>query len=205
MKTLERNLVAGRVMVLSLLFMMVATYANAQIFDKNRADLNKPETEIQAEIIWNVKAYHPVVQLIKVKAIDKDGNIHDVKAIQDSYDTSILDVKALVNGKRLPVKLIIKESDLYYPLKAIDDDGTLIDIKAITEDGKILDIKGIGRAGNIVHVRAIAANATFYNIVAVSPEGKMNTVKGVKMMTARVETVINGVSIFAHVKALKQD
>ena len=35
------------------------------------------------EIIWHVKAYHPDVKLLDVKAIDKEGNIYDVKAIQN--------------------------------------------------------------------------------------------------------------------------
>jgi hypothetical protein len=105
----------------------------------------------------------------------------------------------------LPLKLIVKESDMYYPVKAIDDDGTLIDIKAITDDGQILDVKGVSTSGNIVNVKAISANSTFYNIIAISPEGRVNTVKGVKMTDTQVETVINGVSIFAHIKALKQD
>ena len=112
--------------------LLSSTVVNAQILDKDRTDLNKPETEIPAEIYWHVKAYLPDAQLLNVKAIDKDGNIHDVKAIQDSDDTSVLDVKALVNGKRLPVKVIVKGGDVYYPVKAIDADGTLIDIKGIT-------------------------------------------------------------------------
>jgi hypothetical protein len=206
MKTIERTSAPSKVIGLLIMLFLAYTYGSAQVLDKGRTDLNKPETEIQADIYWHVKAYHPEeVRLLKVKAIDKEGNIHDVKAIQDSYDTSMLNVKALVNGKRLPLKLIVKESDLYYPVKAIDDDGTLIDIKAITDDGQILDVKGVSTSGNIVNVRAISANSTFYNIIAVSPEGRVNTVKGVKMTDTQVETVINGVSIFAHIKALKQD
>jgi hypothetical protein len=206
MKTIKRTPAPSKIIGLLILLFLASTYGSAQVLNKGRTDLNKPETEVQADIYWHVKAYHhPLALLLKVKAIDKEGNIHDVKAIQDSYDTSMLNVKALVNGKQLPVKLLVKESDLYYPVKAIDDDGTLIDIKVITDDGQILDVKGVSTSGNIVNVRAISANSVFYNIIAVSPAGKVNTVKGVKMVDTQVETVIHGVSIFAHIKALKQD
>lgn len=205
MRTIQRTPTPTKIFGFLILFILASTYGNAQILDKEREDLNKPETEIPAEIYWHVKAFRPDAQLLKVKAIDAKGNLHDIKAIQDSNDTSVLNVKALVDGKRLPIKLIIKKNDQYYPVKAIDTDGTLIDVKAITDAGQILDVKGVSKSGNIVHLRAITPNSVFYNIIAVSPQGTVNAVKGIKMMDTRVETVINGVSIFAHVKALKQD
>lgn len=186
-------------------FILGLTYANAQVYNKNSSEINKSETEMQSDIYWNVKAYRPNADLLNIKAIDKEGNMHDVKAIQTSDDISILDVKALINGQRLPIKLIVKDMDRYYPAKGIDTDGTLIDIKAVTEDGEILAVKGVSKSGNIVHIRAITKDTLFYNIIAISPEGKVNNVKGMKMLDTTVETVINGVSVFAHVKSLKQD
>jgi hypothetical protein len=187
------------------IFILGITYANAQDNIKNEVEVNKTETEIQSDIYWNVKAYRPNAELLNIKAIDKDGKMHDVKAIQTSDDTSILDVKALKDGQRLPIKLIVKDMDRYYPAKGIDTDGTLIDIKAVTKDGEILAVKGVSKSGNIVHLRAITKDSLFYNIISISPEGKVNNVKGMKMLDTRVETVINGVSVFAHVKSLKQD
>jgi hypothetical protein len=177
----------------------------AQVLDIERERLNKPETAQPAEVYWDVKAYSKTWGLLRVKAIDKDGNIHDIKAIQDSQDTSVLNVKALVDGQRLPIKLIVKKNDKLYPVKAIAQDGTILDVKALYEDDEIIDIKGFSRMGNIINIRAISPQPIMYNIIAVSPDGTVNAVKGLKMMDQEVETVINGVEVFAHVKALKQN
>tara|TARA_R110000772_G_scaffold130609_1_gene238906 strand:+ start:177 stop:719 length:543 start_codon:yes stop_codon:yes gene_type:complete len=170
----------------------------------NPSDLIKPETEITGDIFWHIKAYHYEAKLLDIKAIDKNGVKHPVKAIQVSENTSVLNVKAIVNGKRLPIKLIVKGDAQYYPAKAIMDDGTLIDIKAITEDGQILDVKGTSKSGNIIHLRAIDKDFKRYNIIAISPLGNVMGVKGVKMIDAEVESVVNGVKIFAHVKSIPQ-
>ena len=170
----------------------------------NPSDLIKPETEITSDIFWHIKAYHYEAKLLNIKAIDKNGVKYPVKAIQSSENTSVLNIKALVDGKRLPIKLIVKGDEQYYPAKAIMDDGTLIDIKAITEDGQIFDVKGTSKSGNIIHIRAIDKDYRRYNIIAISPLGNVMAVKGVKMMEKEVEAVINGVKIFAHVKAIPQ-
>lgn len=185
------------------IFMLGITMGFAQISDKQSAELNLTDKELPFDIFWDVKAYKMGNKLLDVKAIDKDGKLHDVKAIQSSDDASILDVKAMVNGERLPIKLIIKKNDRFYPVKAIDKEGNLIDIKAITENGEILPIKGVSKSGNIVHLRAIREEQIFYNIIAMSPEGEFNHVKGIKMLDNPVETIINGVSIYAHVKSIK--
>ncbi len=174
----------------------------SQVVDKD--NLDKTETTTPDEIYWDVKAYSRTWGLLDVKAIDKEGHIYDIKAIQDSDDTSILNVKALVNGEHLPVKLIVKNSDALYPLKAIANDGSILDVKALDPDGEIIDVKGISKSGNIVHIRAIRPQNIMYNIIAVSPDGNVNSVKGVKLNDEEVETVINGVKVFAHVKALTQ-
>lgn len=184
---------------------LFTTNTFSQILDQDREKLNKPETEVPAEIYWNVKAYNPTWGLLKVKAIDSNGEIYDIKAIQDSEDSSILNVKALMNGQRVSIKLIKVKGDRFYPVKAITENGTIMDVKAIDTDGELIDVKGISKTGNIVNIRAIRPQVLMYNIIAVSPDGKVNGVKGIKMMDQEVETVIHGVKIFAHVKALKQD
>ena len=155
-------------------------------------------------IYWHIKAVLPEAKLLDIKAIDKDGVYHDVKAIQDSYDVSILSIKALVNGQAIPIKMIVKENDKYYPVKAIDDDGRILDIKAIGEDGEKLDVKGVSRMGSIVEVRAIDKEQRQYNVISISPQEGVNHVKGVKMFNEEVEAVIHGIKIFAHVKSLRQ-
>ena len=153
------------------------------------------------EVIWHIKAFMPQVKLLKIKAIDKQGKKYDVKAIQDSDQTSLLSIKAFINGKRLPVKMLVSD-DLYHPVKAIGKDGTIYDIKAFTDDGKELPVKGVHKSGNIIHISAIYQNTVFYNVIAVSPEGETNAVKGIKLSNHEVEITINGVDVYAHVKAL---
>ncbi len=186
------------------LFILGLSSVSAQIENEIESAFQKPETEAQILTYWHVKAFRPQAKLIDIKAIDRKGNMHDVKAIQNSDDTSVLNVKAIVNGEQLPIKLIVKKDDRFYPVKAIDNDGNLVGIKAVTEDGEILDVKGVSKSGNVVHLRAITKNLLFYNIIAVSPEGKVNDVKGIKMLDTTVETVINGIQVYAHVKSLAQ-
>ncbi len=125
MKTLKQSLKPAKFISLFLIFLLGLSFGNAQVMNKDKTDPNKPETELQPEVLWDVKAYLPEAKLIKIKAIDKDGNIYDVKAIQSFDDTNMLDVKAIVNEERLPIKLIVKDNDVYYPLKAIGMDTIL--------------------------------------------------------------------------------
>lgn len=155
------------------------------------------------EVIWHIKAIHPEGKLLDIKAIGKDGAIYDVKAIQDQDQRSILDIKALVNGAQLPVKVLVSE-DNYMPVKAIGEDGTIIDIKALSPDGTMLDVKGVSQSGNIINIKAINKEGKFYGIKAISPSGWVNDVKGVKMKKGEVEEVIHGVGVYAHIKALTQ-
>jgi hypothetical protein len=161
------------------------------------------ELNMDKDIIWHVKAYHPDGKLLDVKAITKDGKIHDVKVIQNSDQTSIMGVKAFVNGKILPVKVLVSE-DEYLPVKAITADGTVIDIKALSSDGENLDLKAVRQSGNILHLNVIDENGEFYNIEAISPKGWIRDVKGIKMLTSPVEVVINGVEVYAHIKSVPQ-
>ena len=153
--------------------------------------------------IWHIKAIHPEGRTLDVKALDQDGNIYDVKAIQDSGQRQLMDVKALMEGKKAPVKILVSE-DAYAPVKALGEDGTIYDIKALTPEGERLDVKGVRRSGNITHIKAISKTGDFYGIKAISPEGILNDVKGVKMSEADQEAIINGVKVHAHIKALPQ-
>jgi hypothetical protein len=152
---------------------------------------------------WHVKAIHPQGAFLDVKALDKSGKIYDVKAIQDNFQRHLLDVKALVGGEELPIKMLISE-DKYTPVKAIATDGTLFDIKALTPEGDKLDVKGVLRSGNIIHLKAINKEGDFYGVKAISPDGELNDVKGIKLAKVATEMNINGHDIYAHVKALPQ-
>ena len=161
------------------------------------------EVEEFEEILWPLKAIRSTSGLIKIKAINENGRQFDVHAIQNSEQTSLLDVKAFVRGKRLPIKMLVS-NDKFHPVKAIGENGKIYDIKAVTDDGLILPVKGVSQSGNIVHIRAIFEDMIFYNIIAISPEGNTNAVKGMKMSSNTVETTINGIPIFAHIKSIPQ-
>ncbi len=192
MKTAQYSLAALKPILFLVLILFLVTNVQSQ------------DREEENVIYWHIKAVLPDAQLLDVKAIDAAGNHHDVKAIQDSYDISLLNVKALVNGQTLPIKMILKENDKYYPVKAIDYEGRILDVKAIGDDGELLDVKGVSRMGNLVEVRAIGKEQQQYDVISVSPQHGVNHVKGLKMFSEDVEAVIHGVKIFAHVKSLKQ-
>lgn len=155
------------------------------------------------EVIWHIKAVHPEGRLLNVKALDESGKIYPVKAIEQHGNRHLMDVKALIDGKRLPVKILVSDDKLA-PVKAIGEDGTIFDIKALTSDGRKLDVKGVRRTGSIIDIKAIGPGGQFYGVKAMSPRGHLYDVKGVKMYDDDVEATINGVPIAAHIKALPQ-
>ena len=138
------------------------------------------------ERIWHIKAVHPDGKLLDVKALDEKGN-----------------VKALIEGNKLPVKVLVSD-DKNAPVKAVGDEGKIYAIKAMATDGQMLDVKGVNPAGHIVDIKALGPDGVLYGIKSISPEGRVYDVKGVKMKGASVEMTINGVAIGAHIKALPQ-
>ncbi len=169
----------------------------------SQANKNEDKKNNDMEIIWHVKAIHPNGYFIDIKALDENGSFYDIKAIQNSDQTTIMDIKALIDGKKIPVKILVSD-DKYAPVKAIMDNGTILDIKAITAQGDKLDVKGVGRSGNVTDIKVISKEGLFYGVKAISPKGELNDVKGVKMFNKEIEMNLNGVAVYAHVKALTQ-
>ncbi|MEP7322697.1 MAG: hypothetical protein ABI761_12295, partial [Saprospiraceae bacterium] len=62
--------------------------------------------------------------------------------------------------------------------------------------------KGIHPGGSIIQIKAIGKDGTFYGVKAISPKGNLHDVKGVKFSENSVEMILNGVEVFAHIKAL---
>lgn len=168
-----------------------------------KTETNKENVTKTKDIIWIIKAIHPEGESFDIKAIDQEGNLFDINAIQNSDQDSFLDVKAFVNGKKLPVKILVSK-DKYAPVKAIDRGGISYDIKAITPEGDKLDVKGIERYGNVVSLKAINKEGEFYSVKAISPTGSLNDVKGIKINIKEKEMTLNGFNVFAHVKAMHQ-
>src|SRR6185295_13434559 len=67
---------------------------------------------------WHIRAVHPDGMFLDVNAIDKDGKTHPVKALKTAGNGHLLDIKAIVDGKTLPVKILVSD-DLFAPVKAI--------------------------------------------------------------------------------------
>lgn len=170
---------------------------------RSQANKNESKNINNAEILWHIKAIHPEGKFIDIKAINKDGDIFDVKAIQNSDQSTVMDIKALIDGDKIPIKMLVS-SDKYAPVKAIMSDGTILDIKAITSNGDKLEVKGIGRSGNIIDIKVINKEGAFYAVKAISPKGNLNDVKGVKMFNKELEMEMDGIEIYAHVKAVTQ-
>jgi hypothetical protein len=162
-----------------------------------------PAETSSTAIEWHVKAIHPEGKTLDIKAVDSAGTIHNIKAIQQNEQRYILDIKAFFGKEQFPIKVLLGDAVLS-PVKAIGYDGTIYDIKAISEDGKMYPVKGVKRNGNIIDIKAIIADTTFYAVKAISPTGGWNDVKGVKMYKEEAEGSINGVGIYAHVKAIPQ-
>ena len=150
--------------------------------------------------LWDVKVIRPSGRVLDVKAVDPEGKLYDVKAIEREDNPYFLDVKAFVDGKPHPVK-VVDSSERYAPVMAIDIHGKNLEIRALGPGGKHYDVKGIRQSGSIIRLRAIGV-AKNYPISAISPDGRVFDVKGVKMVAQRVEMVIGTTQIHAHVKAL---
>lgn len=173
------------------------------VSSKSKKKSKKKNEQEFKRINWNIKAVTNAGKNLDVKAFDEDENKFDLKATQDSKQHSFLNIKALVDGYELPVKILDSE-DEYAPINAIGPDGKIYDIKAVTEDGVKLDVKGISRSGNIIHVKAITESGDFYGVKAFAPDGKLNDVKGIKIFDRKVEAKLQGNLVYAHLKAITQ-
>ena len=165
--------------------------------------VNAQEELEKNEIIWHVTAIHPNGNTMDVKAFNEKGDRFDVKALEDVEQSYIMEVRTFVNGKGVPVKVLVSE-DEYKPLAGIDDDGKTYVLKAITPEGKYLPVKGVRKSGYIVHVKAVSEDGSFYGVKALSTAGKLRDVKGVKMYDKQLEVTLNGIPVHAHVVALPQ-
>ncbi|MCB0484731.1 MAG: hypothetical protein KDC47_00910 [Flavobacteriaceae bacterium] len=163
-----------------------------------------PQTgDIGDNFLWHIVGVDPNGYLININAYDSKGNSYSIKAIQDSDQRSLLDVKVFYNeNEQLSVKLILT-NDKLIPIKAIGEKGELFDIMATLQNGEKMRIFGQKVSGNIIPLHIYnAKNEIVYQIKAISPEGELNDVKGVKILRQPLEMDLNGVSVYAHVKAL---
>jgi hypothetical protein len=173
--------------------------------EPSKKETEKPvieEVEKVKEIYWNVKAIYPDGKSLDVMAFDGSGKSYAIMAVQDSDQDIFLDVKAIAEGEKLPVKMLESEEQ-FVPVKAINVEGKEYDVKALTEEGERLDIKGIRRFGNIIIMKAITKEGKYIGVKAISPDGQKNDVKGIKLNRGEREMKLKGVGVHAHIKATR--
>lgn len=152
------------------------------------------------DFIWNVKAIGTDGHFIPIKALDRNGGVHDVKAFMENGDRWIMDIKAIIGGKKVPVKMLVSD-DALIPVKAVGADGTIYDIKGLAPDGRKLDVKGTVQEGNVIHLKAIDGDKQL-GVKAISDRGTQYDVKGLKFSADRTEAQVGGVAVRAHIKAI---
>lgn len=160
-----------------------------------------PLSLIAQDITWNVKAVPRFGTELDVNAHFEDGTILPVLAILKDGDRHFMDVKVIKDGVSIAVK-VISCDQMYSPVKAITEDGKIIEIFAENNAGEKYEVKGVSRSGNTINLAAFVSEEKFIPLKAVSPEGITRDVAGVKFLLDNVEMEINGVKVLAHIKAI---
>ena len=185
--------------ILGFLFLLTACNNNPS---KDKTSKTETDKIVKVnDIYWNVKAIHPDGKSLDVKVFNNEGKSFDIKAIQNSDQDNVLDVKAFIDGEKLPVKILVSKNQ-FTPVVAITNKGNAYKIKAITPEGEKLQVIGVARFGNIVIMKAITKKGKFYGVKAISPTGQLNDIKGIKINPQEREMTSKGLNIYAHVKAM---
>ena len=185
--------------ILGFLFLLTACNNGPS---KDKESITETEEIVKFnDIYWNVKAIHPDGKSFDVKVFNSAGEPFDIKAIQNSDQDNFLDVKAIVDGEQLPVKILVSKNQ-FTPVVAITNNGNAYKLKAITPEGEELQVIGVVRFGNIVIMKAVTKKGKFYGVKAISPTGQLNDIKGIKINFQDREMTSKGHSIYAHVKAM---
>jgi hypothetical protein len=188
-----------------IVLILMVTFVSCKNGTSEEGDLKLSSEVVKTseETLWHIKAIHPEGRFLDIKAVDAFGSTYDVYVIQRDGQKSIMDIKAYVKGKILPIKILVNE-DKFAPVKAISEDGSTYNIMAIAPNGDRFRVKGVQRLGNIIDIKAIDNNGEHYGIKAISPNGQLHDVKGIKMKKEDLEYSLHGLDIYAHVKALPQ-
>lgn len=183
-------------------FLILVTACNSGDSKEKTIEVKTETEEIKKfdNIYWNVKVIQPDGKSLAVKAFDNMGKSFDIKAVQNSNQDNLLDVKAVLGDVKLPVKMLVNKNQ-FAPVAAISNDGKTYKLKAISADGE-LDVIGVARFGNVVIMKALNNKGKFYGVKAISPTGQMNDVKGIKINYQDREMTLKGQSVYAHVKAM---
>ena len=135
-----------------------------------------------------------------IKAVDESGDLLDVVAILDEGDDCFMDIKAIKGDVIYPVKMVASDS-MYIPIAAITPSGGNLNLVGVTAMGEQFPVKGVSRFGNTIRISVIEAGS-FKDVNAISPDGKVRLVSGVKFNDDNIEMEIGPTKVIAHVKAL---
>ncbi|WP_248722927.1 hypothetical protein [Seonamhaeicola sp. ML3] len=184
-----------------LVFLSVAFSCKDSDTKANTSSSESDDIAAFKTVLWNVKAIQPNGKTLDVKVFDNAGNPIKVKAIQNSEQDNLLDVKAMDKDGELPIKILVSKSQ-FAPVVAINPKGSAYKVKAVIPGGDQLDVIGVARYGNVVIMKAVTKKGKFYPVKAISPDGKLNDIKGVKINFQDREMGLKGHNIYAHVKAM---
>lgn len=153
--------------------------------------------------IWAVKAINTAGENMDIIAMGIKDQVFEIKAMAKNGHFHLLDVKAIKGRHKLDVKMI-KEGD-GLSVVALDDPGRKFALKAKSSTGELIPLQGVRKEGNIISVKAIA-NGVEYAVKAISPDGDIYDIKGVKTKSDDFEGsyvgFVHTVPFFAHIKAL---
>lgn len=160
----------------------------------------------QADEIGHVKVIdYDGETVVRIKVLD-NGKEYPVKVLINKdcatqHGAACLhDVKALINGEKIPVKAISKEPNGRVSVKAITESGRILDVKGIKENGEILDIKTVITVGSLTHgVKAFSKQSEALNVKGFDGSGGFYHIKAVTLDDSKS---INGVKYWGDVKAI---
>ena len=141
-----------------------------------------------------------------IKAI-KNGTQYDVNVIIDkscdgSRDICIHSVRAFIDGKETPVKVVSEENGARLTIKAITGKGELVDIKGIDKAGKLVDLKVFYKPGSQAHnIKLVHQDGTITATKGFDKNGEIYHIKALTISEGGTRTV-NGVDYFGDVKAI---
>ena len=150
---------------------------------------------------------HQQETLYDIKAIKNDGTQYNVNVIIDkscdgSRDICIHSVRAFIDGKETPVKVVSEENGARLTIKAITGKGELVDIKGIDKAGKLVDLKVFYKPGSQAHnIKLVHQDGTITATKGFDKNGEIYHIKALTISEGGTRTV-NGVDYFGDVKAI---
>jgi hypothetical protein len=155
------------------------------------------------ETVWDVKAIGNDGSHLDVVAVNKNKE-YPIKAMSAGGSFTLLNVKALSPRDNMAVKLTKNEEGIF--LTSIDEYGREFPVNIKMPDGKYIRVHGGDNCGKTIDIQTFDKKGIHYLLHAISPEGDIYDLKGIKVKDEDTEGFIQGLKgltlYYAHVKAL---